>query len=166
MSGKKDTVTKKHLTAAVEEGPYYKTGSPERQSIAEPGTPGSSLILEGRVLDAAGKPIPHAWLDFWHADGRGQYDNVAFNMRGHQYTDKDGRYYLETVRPYEYMMRAAHVHVKVRAAPKSPILTSQLFFPGEAKNATDPLFEKLTVVDVKDTAGGQKATFDFVVETE
>jgi protocatechuate 3,4-dioxygenase beta subunit len=166
MPGKKDTTIKIHLTAPVEEGPYYKTGSPERRSIAEPGTAGSRLILEGRVLDTAGKPIAHAWVDFWHADGRGIYDNVGFNLRGHQYTDKDGRYHLETVRPYEYMMRAAHVHVKVRAAPKSPILTSQLFFPGEAKNATDPLFEKLTVMNVQDIEGGQKATFDFVVETE
>jgi protocatechuate 3,4-dioxygenase beta subunit len=166
MSNKKNTGTKLPLTAAVEEGPYYKSGSPERRSIVEPGTAGSSLILEGRVLDTSGKPIPHAWLDFWHADGRGVYDNAGFNMRGHQYADKDGRYHLETVRPYEYMFRAAHVHVKVRAAANTPILTSQLFFPGEAKNATDPLFEKLTVVDVKDIGGGQKATFDFVVETE
>jgi protocatechuate 3,4-dioxygenase beta subunit len=166
MSVKKNVGARIHLTAPVEEGPYYKTGSPERRSIAEPGTRGSKLFLEGRVLDSAGEPIAHAWLDFWHADGRGQYDNVGFNMRGHQYTDKEGRYHLETVRPYEYMFRAAHVHVKVQANPYSPILTSQLFFPGEAKNATDPLFEKLTVMDVKDVDGGQKATFDFVVETE
>jgi protocatechuate 3,4-dioxygenase beta subunit len=166
MPAKKNAAAKNLLTATVEEGPYYKTGSPERRNIAEIGTRGSKLILEGRVRDTDGKPVSRAWLDFWHADGRGQYDNVGFNMRGHQYTDKDGRYHLETVRPYEYMMRAAHVHVKVRATPKSPILTSQLFFPGESKNATDPLFEKLTVMDVKDTEGGQKATFDFVVETE
>ena len=166
MSTKKSTVKKLRLTAAVEEGPYYKTGSPERRSIVETGTAGSRLILEGRVMDTAGKPIPHAWLDFWHADGHGRYDNVGFNLRGHQYADKDGQYHLETVRPYEYQMRAAHVHVKVRATPKSPVLTSQLFFPGEAKNATDPLFEKLTVMNVQDIAGGQQAAFYFVVETE
>jgi protocatechuate 3,4-dioxygenase beta subunit len=166
MPGKKVAAAKLHLTAPVEEGPYYKTGSPERRNIAEPGTPGSSLVVEGRVLDTSGNPVSHAWLDFWHADGRGEYDNAGVNMRGHQYTDKDGRYHLETVRPYEYMFRAAHVHVKVRATPKSPILTTQLFFPGEARNATDPLFEKLTVMGVQDIEGGQKATFDFVVETE
>ena len=166
MSMKKNTVTKLPITAAVEEGPYYKTGSPERRSIAEPGTAGSKLIMKGLVLDKDGRPVVHAWLDFWHADGHGQYDNVGFNLRGHQYTDKDGSYYLETVRPYEYMMRAAHVHVKVRATPKSPVLTTQLFFPGEARNATDPLFEKLTVMNVQDTEGGQQAAFYFVVETE
>jgi protocatechuate 3,4-dioxygenase beta subunit len=124
------------------------------------------LVVKGLVLDITGKPIPHAWLDFWHADGRGQYDNVGFNLRGHQYTDKDGSYYLETVRPYEYMFRAAHVHVKVRASENAPILTTQLFFPGESRNATDPLFEKLTVMNVQDTEGGQQGAFYFVVETE
>jgi protocatechuate 3,4-dioxygenase beta subunit len=153
------------LTAAVEEGPYYKTGSPERKSIADPGTRGSKIILEGRVLDKNGTPVSGAWLDFWHADGRGIYDNEGFNLRGHQYADKDGHYRLETVRPHEYLFRAPHVHVKVRANDRSRIITTQLFFPHEARNLTDPLFEKLTVVDVKDTTEGQSATFDFVVET-
>jgi protocatechuate 3,4-dioxygenase beta subunit len=153
------------LTAAVEEGPYYKPGSPERKAIAGPGTYGARLILEGRVLDKTGQPIPGAWLDFWHADGHGNYDNEGYNLRGHQHADKDGRYSLETLRPGDYMMRSPHLHVKVRANEKSPVLTTQLFFPGESKNETDFLFEKLTVVDVKDTAQGQKATFDFVVET-
>jgi hypothetical protein len=40
----------------------------------------------------------------------------------------------------------------------------QLYFRGDNKNATDSLFEKRTVMDVKDTAEGQRATFDFVVE--
>jgi protocatechuate 3,4-dioxygenase beta subunit len=151
------------LTAAVEEGPYYKTGSPERRNIAEAGTPGEKLIVEGRVLDRQGRPVPHAWLDFWQADGNGVYDNEDFNLRGHQYADEKGRYRLETVRPKQYLFRAAHVHAKVRANDKSPVLTTQLFFPGDARSETDPLFENLTVMDVTDTADGQKATFDFVV---
>jgi len=164
MPSKKTVNHPLELTASVEEGPYYKTGSPERIAIAEPGTRGTKLVLEGRVLDRDGSPIPHAWLDFWHADGHGVYDNKGFNLRGHQYADKNGRYRLETVRPHEYLFRAAHVHVKVRAKENSPVITTQLFFPGESKNATDPIFEKLTVMDVKDTADGQQATFDFVVE--
>jgi len=70
-----------------------------------------------------------------------------------------------TVKPMDYMTRSPHIHAKVRAKESSPILTVQLYFPGEKKNATDSLFEKGTVMDVKDTPEGQKATFDFVVET-
>jgi protocatechuate 3,4-dioxygenase beta subunit len=165
MAKKKSTAEFLPLTTPVEEGPYYKEGSPERRVIVERETPGSRLVMEGRVLDSKGKPIVHAWLDFWSADGRGIYDNEGYNLRGHQYTDKEGHYHLETVRPHEYMMRSPHLHVKVRASEDSPILTSQLFFPGEQTNATDYLFEGSTVVDIEDIEGGQKAHFDFIVDT-
>jgi protocatechuate 3,4-dioxygenase beta subunit len=166
MSATKKAAAKSlDLTAAVEEGPYYKPGSPERRNIAEADTPGKKLVVEGRVLDRQGRPVPRAWLDFWHADGNGHYDNEGFDLRGHQYADEKGRYHLETVRPHQYSFRATHVHAKVRATEKSPILTTQLFFPGDERSQTDPIFEKLTVMDVQETAGGPKATFDFVVET-
>jgi protocatechuate 3,4-dioxygenase beta subunit len=167
MATTKKTAAKSlDLTPSVEEGPYYKSGSPERRNTAAPGTPGQKLAVEGRVLDRQGRPVPHAWLDFWQADGTGRYDNEGYNLRGHQYADKDGRYRLETVRPKQYLFRAPHVHVKVRAGDKSPVLTSQLFFPGEERNTSDPIFEKCTVMNISDTKEGLKATFDFVVETE
>jgi protocatechuate 3,4-dioxygenase beta subunit len=153
------------LTAPVEEGPYYKTGSPERYSIAAPGTSGSKLVLEGRVIDIKGQPIPGAWLDFWHADGNGIYDNDGFNLRGHQYSDENGYYRLETIQPKDYEIRAAHVHAKVRANENSPVLTTQLFFPGEPKNRTDPIFQEKTLMNVAEMQDGHHATFDFVVET-
>jgi protocatechuate 3,4-dioxygenase beta subunit len=166
MPGKNAPKRKLPLTPSVEEGPYYKTGSPERMTIVGKGTYGTKLLVEGRVLDRSGKPVPHVWIDFWQADGRGQYDNEGYNLRGHQYTDKKGRYHLETVKPLGYQMRSPHVHAKVRAKENSPVLTVQLFFPGEKKNPTDPIFEKRTVMHVKDTPVGQKATFDFIVESE
>ena len=164
MLGKTTPKRKLPLTPSVEEGPYYKTGSPERTAIAGKGTYGTKLVIEGRVLDRDGNPVSHAWIDFWHADGHGRYDNEGYNLRGHQYADKNGRYHLETVKPLGYQMRAPHVHAKVRAKENSPVLTVQLFFPGQKKNLTDPIFEKRTVMDVKDTPEGQKATFDFVLE--
>ncbi|OGO30722.1 MAG: hypothetical protein A2Z29_00680 [Chloroflexi bacterium RBG_16_56_11] len=165
MPGKSVPVHELGLTPRVEEGPYYKTGSMQRTNIVGPGTPGKKLVLEGRVFDRTGKPVPGAWLDFWHADGRGNYDNEGFNLRGHQYADRNGRYRLETVRPVEYLFRSPHIHVKVRANEKAPILTTQLFFPGENSNTTDPIFNGGAVVNVTETAdGGQKATFDFVVD--
>lgn len=165
MTIKKSAPTKFPVTAFVEEGPYYKTGSPERQVIADENVPGIILTVEGQVNDTAGKPIAHAWLDFWQADGTGQYDNEGYVLRGHQYSDKKGRYHLETVKPLGYQSRSPHVHVKVRAADKSPILTTQLFFPAEKKNKTDFIFNQLSVMDVQRTKDGDKAVFNFVVET-
>jgi protocatechuate 3,4-dioxygenase beta subunit len=155
---------KLELTPSAEEGPYYTPGSPERTAIAAKGTPGTRLAVEGRVLDRNGHPISHAWLDFWHADGSGEYDNQGYNLRGHQYTDKDGRYHLETVRPAQYSFRTPHIHAKARATENSPVLTVQLFFPGEKRNQKDYIFNSSLMMDVTETEDGEKAKFDFVLE--
>jgi protocatechuate 3,4-dioxygenase beta subunit len=154
------------LTPSLEEGPFYKTGSPERTSIAERGTVGSKLVVEGYVFDRNCRPIAHAWLDFWQADGRGAYDNAGYNLRGHQYTDESGRYHLETVRPVEYGPRTAHIHAKVRANDNSPILTVQLFLKGEKRNQTDPIFDSSLVMNIVDADDGEKATYDFVLNAD
>ena len=152
------------LTPSLEEGPFYKPGSPERTSIAERGTIGSKLIVEGYVFDRNCQKIKNAWLDFWQADGSGAYDNIGFNLRGHQYTDENGRYHLETVRPVEYGSRTAHIHAKVRANDNSPVLTVQLFLPGERRNQTDPVFDSSLVMNIVDADGGEKVTFNFILD--
>jgi hypothetical protein len=83
-------------------------------------------------------------------------------MRGHVYTDQTGRYQIETVLPGEYPGRTAHIHVKVRA-PGGPVLTSQLFFPGVARNASDGIYNAALLVSVQDTTAGKVATYNFVL---
>ena len=61
--------------------------------------PGTRIVLTGRVLSPGCKPLAGALLDFWHADDSGEYDNQGYRCRGHQFTDTDGRYRLETVVP-------------------------------------------------------------------
>jgi protocatechuate 3,4-dioxygenase beta subunit len=152
------------MTAKIEEGPYYKANSPERIRLFEEGIPGEKLILTGYVLDRNKRPIEHAWLNFWQANGNGIYDNSGNTLRGHQYTDKSGKYRLETVIPGGYSTRTPHIHVKVRANTESPILTTQLFIPGKASNKTDFLYREDLLVDLKDTSGGKVATFNFIIE--
>lgn len=149
-----------------ERGAHYKHGSPERKNIAKPGTAGTKLMLKGRVLDQGSNPVPHAWLDFWQADGNGKYDDEGLNLRGHQYADHDGAFTLKTVKPGGYDDRAAHINVKVRAAKNTPLLTTQLFFPDDDKTGDDPLFEEEAVVDLADTKEGQEANYHFVISTE
>jgi protocatechuate 3,4-dioxygenase beta subunit len=111
------------------EGPYYKPDSPQRNSLLEDGMPGIRLILVGYVLDQNCQPVPNAWLDFWQADANGEYDNAGYSLRGHQFTDAEGRYYLETILPGLYSSRPIeHIHVKVRPEGGGEV-TSQLYFP-------------------------------------
>lgn len=154
----------KHLQE-VEEGPYYKEESPARNSIAEDGTIGNKLVFEGRVLDKDGIPLPGALLDFWHADGHGIYDNTGFNLRGHQHTDKNGCFRLETVEPALYGSRTPHIHLKVQATAKSRIYTTQLYFPDKPSNEKDPLFVPSNTVSVTESPDGKKAYFDIVIST-
>lgn len=117
------------LTQPQTEGPYYTPNTPQRNSLLAEGIEGTRLILVGYVLDQNCQPLPNAWLDFWQADAQGEYDNSGYRLRGHQFTDAQGRYYLETVLPGLYSSRPIeHIHVKVRPEGGNET-TSQLYFP-------------------------------------
>jgi protocatechuate 3,4-dioxygenase beta subunit len=151
------------LTPPQTEGPYFKRNSPERTSLVDAGMPGTRLLLTGRVLTTAGQPVARALLDFWQADARGAYDNAGYLLRGHQFADDAGQYHLETVVPGLYPGRTRHIHVKVQA-PNGPILTTQLYFPDEPRNAADSIFDSRLVLPIQSAIDGLTATFDFVVQ--
>lgn len=151
-------------TVSMTEGPYYKAGSPERSSLLEPGMSGTRLVITGYVLNTDCQPIPGAWLDFWQTDAEGNYDNAGFRLRGHQFSDANGRYTLETVLPGLYPGRTAHIHLKVQA-PNGPVLTSQLFFPGVSGNQTDRIFDESLLVMVEQDGESLAGSFNFVIPT-
>lgn len=150
-------------TPSQTEGPYFKRRSPERASLLEPGITGTPIVLTGYVLSRHCRPIARVLLDFWQADDRGEYDNTGYRLRGHLFTDDAGRYRLETIVPGLYPGRTRHVHVKVQA-PNRPILTTQLYFPGEPRNARDGIFNPALLLTIQDSADGKVATFNFVLD--
>jgi protocatechuate 3,4-dioxygenase beta subunit len=151
-------------TPALTEGPYFKPSSPEKTNLYADGPAGTKLVLTGTVVTTACQPVSRALVDFWQADGSGEYDNTTYRFRGHQFTDAQGRYRVETVLPGLYPGRTRHIHVKVQA-PNGPILTTQLFFPGEARNASDSIYRKDCEIDIRDGANGKDGTFRFAVRT-
>jgi protocatechuate 3,4-dioxygenase beta subunit len=150
-------------TPAQTEGPYFTPNSPLRRSIVPAGAPGTRLTLTGRVLRTNGRPIARALVDFWQADARGVYDNSGYRFRGHQFTDANGRYALTTVVPGLYPGRTRHIHVKVQR-PNGRVLTTQLYFPGVARNRTDGIFDAdLLVRNWRRVGKRRAARFDFVL---
>lgn len=143
------------------EGPYYKTGSPQTNNIAQ-GIIGEKLRVMGFVFDKNCKPISNARLDFWQADAKGAYDNSGYKLRGHLYTDESGKYMLETIVPARYGTRPPHIHVKVRSGD-GPILTSQLYFPNAAQNQTDSIFNQDLIMNIVDGEKGKIGTFNFIL---
>lgn len=142
------------------EGPFFTPNSPERASLLDPGMAGVSLTVSGLVLTTACQPVAGAMLDFWQADDAGEYDNEGYTLRGHQFAGDDGAFRLETITPGLYPGRTRHIHVKVQA-PNQPVLTTQLYFPDEPRNAEDGIFADALLMDVN----GPNATFTFVLPT-
>jgi protocatechuate 3,4-dioxygenase beta subunit len=126
---------------------------------------GIKFVVTGYVYDTNCQPVANAWLDFWQADANGTYDNSGYTLRGHQYTDANGRYTLTTVVPGLYPGRTEHIHFKVQA-PNGKIITSQLFFPGVAQNDSDGIFNASLLLPIQETSDGMTAQFNFVVPAQ
>lgn len=148
------------LTPRQTEGPYYTPDTPLRASLVEPGFKGERLVLTGRVLTPQCRPVAKALLDFWHCDENGEYDNAGFRYRGHLFADGEGRFRLETIFPAIYPGRARHIHVKVQA-PGARVLTTQLYFPGDAR---DFLWRRELEVALERRGRERLAAFQFIVE--
>jgi protocatechuate 3,4-dioxygenase beta subunit len=109
--------------------------------------------------------VKGALLDFWHAGDDGEYDNEGFKWRGHQFADDQGRFRLETIVPGMYPGRTRHFHVRVQA-PKGRLLTTQLYFPGEARNRRDGIFRPDLLLSMNDAPAGKQARFNFVLNVD
>src|SRR6266540_2041162 len=110
------------------------------------------------------KSVANALLDYWQADANGNYDNSGYTLRGHQFTDANGRYQLTTVVPGIYPGRTEHIHVKVQA-PNGKLITTQLFFPGVTQNEGDNIFQQSLLLAIQQTSDGLQGQFNFVVPT-
>lgn len=149
-------------TTAQTDGPFFKAGSPERASLLGPRITGTTLVVTGFVLTRSCRPVAGAKLDFWQASAQGQYDNAGFDLRGHHFTDAQGRYRLETIQPAEYPGRTPHIHVKV-TPPGGATLTSQLYLPEQPRNSSDTIFRPELAMRLErgTTLTGR---FDFVLD--
>jgi protocatechuate 3,4-dioxygenase beta subunit len=152
------------LTPEETAGPFFRPDSPGKTNFREPSVTGVPVNVSGCVLDRKGKPIAGALMDFWHADADGHYDFDGYRCRGHQFTDANGRYLLETIMPGLYPSRTRHYHVRLQAA-HGPILTTQLYFPGEPRNSDDFLFRRDLLLTMRGAKEGWNATFNFILKT-
>ena len=154
-------------TIAQTQGPYYTPNTPKRANLRESGTAGQPLLIAGRILTTDCRPVAGAVIDVWSCDAEGVYDNDGFTLRGHQFTDEEGRFRIETIKPAAYtdfgISRTPHIHVKLQG-PGTALLTTQLYFPGEADNADDSIYDERLLMNVTALEdGGLLGEFDFVL---
>lgn len=149
-------------TLEREAGPFFKPYSPRNRELYADAIGGDRMTVAGFVLDKRCRPLAGSLVEIWHADENGRYDSVGFRLRGHQFTDAQGRWWFNTIVPARYPGRTRHFHFKVQR-PGGRVLTTQLYFPGEPGNAGDGLFHETLLLDMKQTGDGRFGRFDFVV---
>jgi protocatechuate 3,4-dioxygenase beta subunit len=146
-------------------GPAYPYGRIEatdhdltRQHAGEP--LGERIIVEGRVLDEDGRPIPNTLVEVWQANAAGRYahrvdEHAApldpnFSGAGRTLTDEEGRYRFVTIRPGAYpwrnhdnAWRPAHIHFSLFGTSFLSRLITQMYFPGDPLMPYDPIFNSI-----------------------
>ena len=142
-------------------GPVYPYGKIDatdndltRQHAGEP--LGERIIVEGRVLDEDGRPIPQTLVEVWQANAAGRYTHRVdlhpapldpnFSGAGRTITDAQGRYRFVTIKPGAYpwrnhdnAWRPAHIHFSLFGTSFLSRLVTQMYFPGDPLMPHDPI---------------------------
>lgn len=147
------------------EGPFYTPRTPQRTLLRESGMAGIPLRIGGLVLSRRCQPVGQVLVDIWHADADGRYDNAGYRLRGHQFSDAEGRWQVETILPGLYPGRTRHIHVKLQP-PRGDGLTTQLYFPDEPGNARDRIFDRRLLVQMGGDDTAKIARYDFVLDID
>jgi len=143
-------------------GPVFGEGAVEpldddltRHGEGEP--LGERIIVQGRLLDDEGRPIPNGLIELWQANAAGRYRHQIdrhpapldpnFAGAGRALTDADGRYRFVTIKPGAYpwgnhhnAWRPAHIHFSVFGRAFTQRLVTQMYFPGDPLFEYDPIF--------------------------
>ncbi|MDE2228161.1 MAG: protocatechuate 3,4-dioxygenase subunit alpha [Alphaproteobacteria bacterium] len=172
-------------------GPYLHIGltRPEWADLTDAGkAKGDKIVLEGRVIDGDGTPLPDAIVEIWQANAAGKYehpDDVQdkpldphFRGFGRSCTDKDGIYRFTTVKPGAVpgrgnTLQAPHIAVSIAARGLLHHLFTRVYFAGDSLNPSDPVLssiddpalQKTLVAESKGKANGAAVWhFDIVLQ--
>ncbi len=128
------------------------------KNAAKNGEPiGERIIVEGRVLDEDGRPVPDTLIEIWQANAAGRYIHKSeihdapldpnFLGAGRTVTDETGRFRFVTLKPGSYpwgnhpnAWRPAHIHFSLFGPSFLTRLVTQMYFEGDPTFPYDPIF--------------------------
>jgi len=140
-------------------GVWDKLMGPSRADLTrqQKGEPlGQRIIVSGRVLDEAGRPVPNTVVEIWQCNAAGRYIHQRdqwdapldpnFTGAGLVVTDEEGAYEFTTIRPGAYpwgnhynAWRPAHIHLSLLGPAFATRLVTQLYFPDDPLIEIDPI---------------------------
>ena len=131
-------------------------------NFAQPGESaiGERIMVHGRVLDEAARPVPNALVEVWQANAGGRYRHKKdaylapldpnFGGCGRCVTDEDGNYSFKTIRPGPYPWpnggndwRPAHIHFSIFGSGFAHRLITQMYFEGDPHIAICPIVHSI-----------------------
>jgi protocatechuate 3,4-dioxygenase, beta subunit len=121
---------------------------------------GERIYVHGRVLDEDARPVRHALVEIWQANGAGRYRHKVdawdapldpnFTGAGKTHTDEHGCYCFKTIKPGPYpwrnhhnAWRPSHIHFSLFGAGILSRLVTQMYFPGDPLQPLDPIFNSI-----------------------
>ncbi|WP_405514651.1 protocatechuate 3,4-dioxygenase subunit alpha [Streptomyces canus] len=145
-------------------GPFYGHALPfpGGGDIAPIGHP-DTIVLQGRITDGEGNPLPDAFVELWSADPDGNVpqadgsirrdpasggylgrNGVEFTGWGRIQTDANGHWTARTLRPGARGQSAPYISVCVFARGLLVHLYTRIYLPGdEAVLTADPLLARV-----------------------
>jgi protocatechuate 3,4-dioxygenase alpha subunit len=136
-------------------GPYLHIGlsglncADLSAGLPDQGAP--KVVIEGRLIDGQGNPVPDGMIEIWQADARGVYRHPddpgyagaddarsAFTGFGRLPTEPDGSFRFTTIKPGRVAgpggsLQAPHLVVSLFMRGLLKHLSTRMYFPDEAQ---------------------------------
>lgn len=155
-------------------GPYYRPDAPVRNNIRRVVDVNHLIEISGTVkLNDCRTPLKNIYIEFWHANSNGHYDNDSkeFYYRAKVKTDNNGNYSLKTILPGRYMTDGkflpAHINFRIKT-DLTKELVSQIYFEGDPYLNPQTVFDQKMsdrIVSLKNSKQDiKKGLFDIVLE--
>jgi protocatechuate 3,4-dioxygenase alpha subunit len=146
-----------YATASQTVGPYLHIGLSALNcadlTASAPELAGQRIVIEGRVADGNGEPVPDGMVEIWQANPAGRYRHPedsrelplvpGFTGFGRVPTEADGSFRFVTVKPGTVpgpngLPQAPHIMVSVFMRGLVKHVATRMYFPDEAAaNAAD-----------------------------
>ena len=118
---------------------------------------GERIVVTGRVLDEAGRPVRNTLVEVWQANAAGRYVHKVdqhdapldpnFFGGGRCVTDDAGHYRFYSIKPGAYpwgnhhnAWRPNHIHFSLFGPTIATRLVTQMYFPGDPLLPLDPIY--------------------------